>query len=159
MNGTGPDIQVIRGWSYALGVKKPFVRRGLQLFLTIVGLVMITAGLLVVLFGASLVPREGVVTPDVDTETRLFAVWYAAAGIGLLRAVPRIESGQATVRLVGAAFFVAGCARLLSWFLVGRPHPQFLVLMVIEILLPLVVVPWHASIAKSARLSDDSRGT
>lgn len=140
-------------------MQEPFVKRGLQLFLTLVGLVMITAGLLVVLFGASLVPREGVVTPDVDTEARFFAVWYAASGIGLLRAVPRIEVEQATVRLVGTAFFVAGCARLLSWTLVGRPHPQFLVLMVIEILLPVVIIPWQASIAKSAASSGEPPAT
>lgn len=113
------------------------------------GLVMVVAGLLSVLAGASLVPDEGAVTPDVDTEMRFFAVWYAAAGVAVLRAAPRVGSATGTVRLVGAAFFLAGCARILSWVIVGRPHWQFVVLMVIELLLPVVIVPWQARVSKA----------
>ena len=109
---------------------------------------MVVLGSLSVLFGASFVPREGAVTPDIDSEMRFFSVWYAAAGLALLGSVRRLESAGTTIRLIGAAFFVAGCARILSWIDVGEPHPQFLVLMVVELLLPLAIIPWHAAIAR-----------
>lgn len=109
---------------------------------------MVVLGGLSVLFGASLVPDEGTVTPDVDTEMRFFSVWYAAGGVALLSSMRRLESAGTTIRLIGAAFFVAGCARILSWIDVGSPHSLFLVLMVAELLLPLVIIPWHAAIAR-----------
>ena len=119
---------------------------------------MVVAGLLTVVFGAELVPREGVVTPDVDTEMRFYAVWYAAAGIALLRAIPRIETSASIVRWVGTAFFIAGAARALSWIAVGRPHTQFVVLMVVELLLAVVIVPWQAAVRKDRGGSGPSAG-
>jgi hypothetical protein len=124
----------------------------LQLFLTFMGLVMMVAGTLTVLFGASSVPREGVVTPDVDSEMRFYAVWYPVVGMLLLRSVPRVEAATTIVRLVGAGFFVAGCARALSWAVVGQPHTIAIVLMVIELVLPLVIIPWQRAVV--ARASD-----
>ena len=111
---------------------------------------MVVAGLLSVLFGAALQPREGVVAPDVDTEFRFYAVWYSVAGVILLRSAPRLESAGFTIRLIAAAFFVAGCARILSWVVVGRPYAQAIVLMVIELLVPVVVIPWLAAVTKRA---------
>ena len=124
----------------------------MQLFLTFMGLVMVVAGTLTVLFGASSVPREGVVTPDVDSEMRFYAVWYPVVGMLLLRSVPQVEAATTIVRLVGAGFFVAGCARALSWAVVGQPHTIAIVLMVIELVLPLVIIPWQR--AAVARASD-----
>ena len=129
-------------------VKPDSTRRGLQFLLTAMGAVMVVAGAVTVLFGSSSVPREGVVTPDVDTEMRFYAVWYVVAGVVLLRAVRRVESAGTTVRLIGAGFFAGGCARILSWVVVGRPHVTAIVLMVAELVLPLVIIPWQASIAR-----------
>ena len=120
-------------------------RRLLQALLVVLGGVMVVAGLGTVLLGAGSIVGVGEVTPEVDSEMRFYAVWYAVAGAGLLRAVPRVEAAATTVRVVGLAFFVAGCARALSWLTVGRPHPFALVLMAIELVLPVVIVPWQAS--------------
>jgi hypothetical protein len=89
------------------------------------------------------------VTADVDSEMRFYAVWYVVAGAFLLRATRRVESETWTIRLIAAAFFVAGCSRILSWVAVG-PHLSQLILMVIELILPLVVIPWQASVARRA---------
>jgi Domain of unknown function (DUF4345) len=125
-------------------------RRGLRILLTIVSVVMMIAGSLSVLFGASSVLGAGDVTAEVDSEMRFYAVWYVVAGAFLLSATRRVESETWTIRLIAAAFFVAGCARILSWVAVGRPHLSQMVLMVIELILPLVVIPWQASIARRA---------
>jgi hypothetical protein len=132
--------------------------RGLRILLTIVGVVMMVAGSLSVVFGASSVPRVGDVTADVDSEMRFYAVWYVVAGAFLLRATRRLESEAWTIRLVAAAFFVAGCSRILSWVVVGRPYTSQLILMVIELILPLVVIPWQAAVTRRARNVRSARG-
>ena len=76
--------------------------RGLRILLTIVGLVMLGAGSLSVVFGASSVLGAGDVAADVDSEMRFYAVWYVVAGAFLLRATRRIESKAWAIRLIAA---------------------------------------------------------
>jgi len=103
-----------------------------------------------VLIGGDSVLNHGDVSADVDSELRFYAAWYVVAGALLLRAVRRIESEALIVRAVGAAFFIAGSARLLSLVTVGTPHAFALVLMVLEFVIPVVIVPWQAAVARPA---------
>ncbi|MEA2433384.1 MAG: hypothetical protein QOG54_841 [Actinomycetota bacterium] len=114
----------------------------------LLGGVALVAGISTLLFGADLVLDSTKVAPGVDSEMRFYAAWYAAAGVLLLRAVPRVEAEGSLVRWVGAAFFVAGCARLLSLVAVGRPPTLYLVLMVAELALPAVIIPWQSSLQR-----------
>jgi Domain of unknown function (DUF4345) len=113
------------------------------------GWVASIAGTLSVLFGSYIQFDHGEVVPSVDSELRFYAVWYVFAGAALLRAVPEVEDAKITVRAVGVAFFAAGCGRLVSLVVVGRPHLSQLVLMVIELILPFVIIPWQASVARA----------
>ena len=126
-------------------------RKWLRVLVTVMGLVMVVAGGLTVVFGAAFAPHEGLVTPDVDSEMRFYAVWYVAMGVLMLRAAPRVESESLVIRLVGGGFFVAGCARILSWIAVGRPHVSLVALLVIELMLPVVIIPWQAWVARRWR--------
>jgi hypothetical protein len=125
-------------------------RRALQAFLFVLGGVALVAGAATVLFGAELVANAGDVTPDVDSEMRFYAVWYAAAGVMILRAIPHAETEGRIVKWVGAAFFLAGCARILSIMAVAKPSALYIVLMVAELVLPIVIIPWQSSVAKAA---------
>ena len=107
------------------------------------GAVMVIAGLAGVILGKGTVPDAGAVTPNIDSEIRFFAAWYAGAGILLLTSLRHLESARPIVLFVAGAFFLAGCARLLSWAAVGRPHWSQLALMAVELVLPFVIVPWH----------------
>lgn len=102
--------------------------------LTIVGIVAVAAGGHTVLTGGDSVLNHGDVSAGVDSELRFYAAWYAVI-----------------VRAVGAAFFLAGSARLLSLVTVGSPHAFALVLMVVEFVIPVVIVPWQAAVARRAR--------
>jgi hypothetical protein len=115
------------------------------MFLWVLGGVMVVAGAAGVLLGARTVLDPGSFTANVDSETRFFAVWYAAAGVLVLLASRDIASSRTLIRVVAGAFFVAGLARLLSWAAVGRPHWTQLALMVVELVLPAVIVGWHAA--------------
>jgi hypothetical protein len=122
--------------------------RGLRILLTAMGSIMLVVGSASVLLGASSVLSAGDFTAAIDSEMRFYAVWYAAAGAVLLRASRDVRDETWTIRLVAGAFFVSGCSRIVSWIVVGRPHTSQLILMVIELILPLVLIPWLASVAR-----------
>lgn len=126
-------------------------RRALQVFLTIVGLVALLAGLATALFGVTSIVGAEPVSATVDSEMRFYAVWYAGAGFFLLRLVARVESERKGIGAVAGLFFIAGCSRGLSWLVVGRPHKLAVTLMVIELALPVVILPWQAAVARRKR--------
>ena len=72
--------------------------------MTIVSVVMLVAGSLSVVFGASSVLDSGDVTADVDSEMRFYAVWYVVAGAFLMRSTRRVEAETWTIRWVAARF-------------------------------------------------------
>ena len=123
--------------------------RSLRYLLGVLGTVMVVAGTVTVVLGISSVSGEVVSTPDADSEMRFYAVWYVVAGVLLLRSLGDIAAATVIVRSVGAGFFAAGCARALSWIVVGRPGPLAIALMAIELVLPLVIVPWQAAVVRS----------
>ena len=125
------------------------MRRGLTIFLAVLGSVMVVAGAAGLLLGVGTVVGASPVNPNVDSEIRFFSAWYTVAGALLLRSLGRIEGATDVVLMVGAGFFLAGCARGLSWLVVGRPHGLQLLLMAIELVLPWVIVPWQRSVSRS----------
>ena len=125
------------------------MRRGLRLVLTVLGAVAATVGTLTLLFGAGMVQGAGGVSPSVDSELRFFGAWYAVAGVLLIRAASRLEADRFVIRALSLALFAAGCGRVLGLLTVGRPHTIFLVLMVLELVIPVVVLPWHAAVIRS----------
>lgn len=125
-------------------------RRGLQAVLTILGLVAVVFGALTVFTGGAGVVDGGEVSASVDSELRFYAAWYAAAGVMMLRAVPRVESAGSTIRALCAVLILAACARVISIIVIGTPHPVFLVLMLVEFAISVMIVPWQAAVAREA---------
>lgn len=121
------------------------------MILTLLGAVALAFGALSLLTGGASVPDGGNVSASVDSELRFYAAWYTAAGVLLLRAVRRVESEGTTIRTICAVFFIAGCARILSIIMAGVPHPVFLALMVAELVIPALVVPWQAAVARETK--------
>jgi hypothetical protein len=119
-----------------------------------VGLVALAAGAGTVLFSSAIIPGVGEAEPSLDSELRFYAAWYAVAGGAVLLRLPRIETATTLVRLVACAFFVGGCARVISLFVVGRPHPFFVALMIIELVLPVVLIPWQLAITRTTSTLD-----
>ena len=126
------------------------MRRGLQVVMTIIGVVAVTAGAFSVIAGVRSVAGAADATASVDSELRFYAAWYVVAGVLAFRAARRVEAEATIVRLIAAGFFLAGCGRVVSLVAVGRPHAVALVLMVIELALPFVLIPWQATVARRA---------
>ena len=122
-------------------------RRGLQVVLTGLALVAIAFGGLAVLTGTAAIPAAGSPGPNVDSELRFYAAWYVAGGVALLRVARRPESEAAVLHLVCAALLLGAAGRVVSWASTGRPSMAFVVLLAIEVAIPLVVLPWHRTVA------------
>src|SRR5918992_1894616 len=127
------------------------VRTGLQVLLTIVGCVALVAGAVTLLFGAASIVGVEEPTPAVDSEMRFFAAWYTAAGVVLLRAIPNVERQAFLIRGIAVVSFVAGCARGVSWIVVGEPPGVAKLLMVIELALPFVIIPWQMAVERATQ--------
>ena len=125
-------------------------RRGLQVTLTIAGVVAAGFGMQGVLTGVAGIRNGGKATANVDSELRFFSAWYAVAGLAMLRAARKVEADGAAIRVICVGWFIAACGRVLSVMKVGKPDRLFRVLTVIEFALPVVVVPWQAEVARRA---------
>ena len=127
------------------------LRRGLQVAVGIFGVVATVAGLVTVVAGAAGIVGGGPVSPTVDSEIRFYSVWYVLVGLFALRAVPRVEVEGFTIRLIFGALFVGGLARLLSLAVAGSPHVLTYVLLGLELVIPPIVLPWQAAVARRHR--------
>ncbi len=73
--------------------------------------------------------------PDVDSELRFYAVLWAAYGAAALWVAQALPERIALLRMMLGVFWLGGIGRVISYFVAGAPHPLFIVLMWIEIIL------------------------
>lgn len=91
-------------------------------------------------------PHTGVWPATMDSELRFYAPLWGAYGLVLLHIARRLPATLGWIPPTAALFFLGGIGRAISWLAVGAPHPFFLLLMVIELVLPLVFLAlWQAA--------------
>jgi len=73
-----------------------------------------------------------------DSELRFYVALWGAYGFILIAVARNLRAMLHYVPLLAATFFVGGAGRALSYFQVGPPHPFFVFLMVIELVLPII---------------------
>jgi hypothetical protein len=110
-------------------------------------LIPIAAGLASVVFGTEIVRGGGASNPNVESELRYYAAFYVGFGVYLWSIAPDIERRGRELRLAAAVLFCGGLARLVGVLADGWPEADYVVLMVVELVLPLVLVTWQRSIA------------
>ena len=123
-------------------------RRGLQIFLVVLGVVAVTVGAWTVLRGAAAITGSGPVSPTIDSELRFANAWYAGAGALLLYVARRPEAHTALIRGMCSVLLVAAAGRGVSWATVGRPEGLYLALLAVEVLIAAVVWPWQTAVAR-----------
>jgi hypothetical protein len=116
----------------------------------VLGFVAAGAGLVTVLTGGASVLGGPDVAASLDSELRFYAAWYVGLGVLLLRAAPRVESETTVIRAVCAVLLLAAAGRVISWVTVGSPHPFYQGLLVVELGLPVLLVPWQSAVARSS---------
>ena len=89
---------------------------------------------------------EGMSSPNVDSELRFYSVFWVAYGVIVLRAASSLEENLKLVPIFSGLFFAGGAGRLLSLMTAGQQHPLFILLMIIELMLPLLLIVLWAGI-------------
>lgn len=91
-------------------------------------------------------PKTGAWPPTMDSELRFYAPFWGAYGLVLLHIARTLPATLAWVPPTAALFFAGGVGRAISHGAVGAPHPFFVLLMAIELVLPVVFLAlWRMS--------------
>jgi hypothetical protein len=133
----------------------------LRILLALLGLSAIAICLSMMLTGASVTVAmaesmfggaSGDVWPaTMDSELRFYAPFWGSYGILLVLAALNPVKRSGWVPWLAAVFFAGGIGRLISLIAVGWPHPAFVVLMAIELLLPpLLIWLWRGARKEAA---------
>lgn len=91
---------------------------------------------------------EALRSADVNSELRFYAALWLAFGVLAVRASRNPAAAGSPTPWLALVLFLGGLGRLWSLIAIGAPHPFFIVLMAIELVLPTVIwLLW----AKAAR--------
>lgn len=91
-------------------------------------------------------------TASADSELRFYAALFLVFGVLCLRAARNIHKHSSSVPWLAAAFFAGGLGRALSWVMMGPPHPFYLLLMAIELIVPPLLMALWLTIASSRKV-------
>jgi hypothetical protein len=133
---------------------RPVLRTALQALLVALGLVAFVAGLVTVLGGTDAMPGDSRATPNVESELRFYAAFWAGFGVLSLYAARRPERETFLLRGLALFLFFGGLARIFAWLASDRPDTPFLVLMGLELTLPLLIVWAQARLGRPKGLDE-----
>ena len=106
------------------------------IFITIVSLTHIS-------LGHSWLPDTMEVNASIDSEHRFYTSLFLVYGLTLLWCSNDLQNRRPTFYVLLLALFVGGLARIVSLAVHGWPHPMFVVLGVLELVVPPIV--WRLS--------------
>ena len=132
----------------------------LRVLLIILGVSAIAICLSIVFFGPgdtaqiseltfdALIGRDGPLSgrwpATMDSELRFYAPFWGAYGVILIAVARDLARLGRWVPWLALLFFAGGLGRAISWATTGAPHPFFLFLMTIELVLPpILIVLWR----------------
>jgi len=126
---------------YALNMKRTLI-----VVLAVLGAVPVGTGLLAIIGGPTLAPGGGPTTASIDSEYRFVNVFWLAAGLILWWTLRRASARALVTRVVLVIAASGGIARLISWAIVGPPHPVFIATIVLELVIVPLVIWWHSRV-------------
>jgi Domain of unknown function (DUF4345) len=116
------------------------LRRLFQGFLVLFGVIVIGVSLAHLLVGPGAIIGGSDVNATSNGEDRFYAGLFLCYGIALLWCGRDVERKQTYVNVLAAALFVGGVGRLTALILVGPPHPFFVAMLILELVLPPLMV-------------------
>ena len=85
-----------------------------------------------------------------DSEDRFYATLFLGFGAAVLWCVRAVERKSAIVYWLMLTFFLGGLARIMSIIAVGWPNALFVLLTLVELVLPLVVAYMQFRVSRAA---------
>ena len=125
------------------------MKKSLQIFFGLFGSTVVFIALLHIALGPAAIPGSVPINATMDSEDRFYATMFAAYGVALLWCIKDIERKSQVVYFLALTFFVGGLARLVSIAGVGLPHPFFIAMTVLELLIPFFIVFMQARVSKT----------
>ena len=96
-----------------------------------------------VAFGPAVIPGALPANATMDSEDRFYAVLFLGFGAALIWCARELRARAGAFRVLLAVFFAGGVARLVSVAAAGWPHPLFIALTAVELLLPPALAVLH----------------
>jgi hypothetical protein len=116
------------------------MRQVFQGFLALFGAIVIGISLAHMAIGPRAIIGSVAVNPTMAGEDRFFAGLFLCSGIALLWCARDVQRKRGYINLLAAVFFVGGIGRLLGVAIDGAPHPFYLTMLAIELVLPPLMV-------------------
>jgi hypothetical protein len=115
----------------------------------VLAIVPVATGLLSVILGSNVIPDGDGTVASVESELRFYSAFWVGFGLYLWSLAPRIHERGTELRIASAVLVLGAAGRALAIADAGRPHTFFLVLLALEVLIPAVLVPWQARVARA----------
>lgn len=116
------------------------MRRLFQAFLTLFGVIVIGISLAHFAIGPDAVIGGSPANATSDGEDRFYAGIFLGYGVALLWCARDVKRKAGYITLLAAVFFVGGIGRLIALIAVGVPHPFFVAMLAVELVLPPLMV-------------------
>ncbi|MBF9352060.1 hypothetical protein BKG80_08180 [Mycobacteroides chelonae] len=100
------------------------------------GVICLAIGLYHLIGGAGTVIGGGAVTASTDSQERFFSGLFAVYGAAWIWVARRSPIPGTAIRFLAAGLLVGGLGRVASLIDSGQPHPFWIVMLAVEILIP-----------------------
>jgi len=90
-------------------------------------------------------------SPAAENELGFYSALWIAYGLVLVMTARNLALHLSRVPILAGVFFAGGVGRGLAWLRVGPPPPAFVLLTVIELVLPVIFVALWATARSSAK--------
>ena len=130
----------------------------LLVVLYFLGAVVVASALLAIVGGPTAEPGGGPVPPSIDSEFRFAHVIWLAVGVILFWTLRRPAERALVTRVLLVVAACGGLARLVSLAVVGWPHPVYIGVGVVELVVVPLVILWHSRVFPVGHRSSEIAG-
>ena len=127
------------------------MRRALVIVLAVLGAVPVATSLLAIIGGPAAAPGGAPAVASVDSEYRFVNIFWLAAGLILWWTLRKPLDRALITRVILVIASAGGIARLISWAVVGPPHPVFIGTIVLELVIVPLVIWWLSRVCPVTR--------
>lgn len=124
------------------------MRQAFAVVLALFGVIIIGISLAHFAIGPEAIIGGTAVNPTMAGEDRFFAGVFLCLGVALLWCARDVQRKRVYINVLAAAVFVGGIGRLVGLILVGTPHPFYIAMLALELVLPPLMVLAAARVAE-----------